>query len=214
MRALRGAHLGDRGRAPVAVPSRIDTDHFGSGPDGHRRSRAATSPALRAVAAVSLNSRHPGFHCTNRRRAHLGPVEPLPKTGGGPGVYDGLSSPFNKPPPPDATVVVCQRGDIVFPLTVSDRFRSCDRVRFAYSVPAAGHLMIFGVDERGEIFPYYGEGSLSSIPVGGDTQTLLPGSIAFEDRRGMERIFDLWAADRRDASQSRGCTGGSSKRQR
>ena len=127
--ALRGAHLGDRGRAPVAVPSRIDADHYRSGPDGHRRSRAATSPAPRAVAAVSLNSRHPGFHCTNRRRAHLGPVEPLPKTGGGPGVYNGQSSPFNKPPRL-MLQLFCQRGDMVFPFAVSDRFRSGDRVHF------------------------------------------------------------------------------------
>src|SRR5260370_340593 len=74
----------------------------------------------------------------------------------------------------------CQRGDVVVSVDDGFAFHARDRLRFSYSAPAVGHLMIFGVDDRGRIFPYYGEGSLSSIPVEAGTNALLPGSIKLE----------------------------------
>ncbi|HEY2899715.1 MAG TPA: hypothetical protein VGL59_03990 [Polyangia bacterium] len=95
----------------------------------------------------------------------------------------------------------CKRGDIVLPLDDGAALMSGDRLRFGYSAPAAGHLMIFGVDDRGQIFPYYGEGSLSSVPVGAGSMALLPGSIQLDDHHGKERIFALWAAQPIDAKR-------------
>ncbi|HXI55405.1 MAG TPA: hypothetical protein VNO55_05070 [Polyangia bacterium] len=95
----------------------------------------------------------------------------------------------------------CTRGDVIFPLDDSAACLRGARLRLAYSVPAAGHLMIFGVDDRGQIFPYYGEGSLSSIPVGAEAEGLLPGSIGLDDHHGRERIFALWAAEPIDATR-------------
>ncbi|MEA2697088.1 MAG: hypothetical protein QOI66_1359 [Myxococcales bacterium] len=95
----------------------------------------------------------------------------------------------------------CTRGDVIFPIDDSAACLRGARLRLAYSVPAAGHLMIFGVDERGQIFPYYGEGSLSSIPVGAEAEGLLPGSIGLDDQHGRERIFALWAAEPIDATR-------------
>jgi hypothetical protein len=95
----------------------------------------------------------------------------------------------------------CTRGDVIFPIDDSAACLRGARLRLAYSVPAAGHLMIFGVDDRGQIFPYYGEGSLSSIPVGAEAEGLLPGSIGLDDRHGRERIFALWAAEPIDATR-------------
>ncbi|HEX3694057.1 MAG TPA: hypothetical protein VH374_01610 [Polyangia bacterium] len=97
----------------------------------------------------------------------------------------------------------CKRGDTVLPVGDGAALVSGDRLRFGYSAPAAGHLMIFGVDDRGQIFPYYGEGSLSSVPVGAGSMALLPGSIELGDHHGhgRERIFALWAAQPIDAKR-------------
>ena len=94
-----------------------------------------------------------------------------------------------------------QRGDVVVNVDEGFAFLAGDRLRFSYSAPAVGHLMIFGVDDRGQIVPYYGEGSLSSIPVEAGTKALLPGSVKVEQHHGNQRIFALWAAEPIDVTK-------------
>ncbi len=60
--------------------------------------------------------------------------------------------------------------------------------------------MVLGVDDRGQIFPYYGEGRLGSVPAAAGAKVMLPGSIELDDHHGAERVFVLWAAAPIDAA--------------
>ncbi|HEY2903948.1 MAG TPA: hypothetical protein VGL59_25400 [Polyangia bacterium] len=93
----------------------------------------------------------------------------------------------------------CKRQDSVFPVEDGGSFVSGDRLRFAYSALSAGHLMIFGVDDRGQIFPYYGDDNLSSVPVAAGSKVMLPGSIELDNHHGWERLFALWSTQPADA---------------
>jgi hypothetical protein len=97
----------------------------------------------------------------------------------------------------------CKRKDAVFPVEDGGTFLSGDRLRFAYSAPSAGNLMIFSVDDRGQIFPYYGDDSLRSVPVAAGARAMLPGSVELDDHHGLERVFALWAAQPLDGGQVR-----------
>ncbi|MEA2696548.1 MAG: hypothetical protein QOI66_819 [Myxococcales bacterium] len=97
----------------------------------------------------------------------------------------------------------CKRKDAVFPVEDGGAFLSGDRLRFAYSAPSAGNLMIFGVDDGGQIFPYYGDDSLHSVPVAAGAKAMLPGSVELDDHHGLERVFALWAARPLDGAQVR-----------
>ena len=68
-----------------------------------------------------------------------------------------------------------------------------DRLRFAYSVPKAGYLLVFGVDDQGAIFPYYDENALAWIPVEAGAHVLLPGSVELDAHQGWERVYALWS---------------------
>jgi hypothetical protein len=87
----------------------------------------------------------------------------------------------------------CKRQDAVFTVEDGARFYVGDRLRFAYTAPAAGYLMIFGVDDGGRIFPYYDEGKLAGIPVAAGARTMLPGSVGLDEHHGLERVFALWS---------------------
>ncbi|HVR63160.1 MAG TPA: hypothetical protein VMU50_14755 [Polyangia bacterium] len=89
--------------------------------------------------------------------------------------------------------VFCKRADAVFPVEDGGAFYRGDRLRFAYSTVTAGHLMVLGVDDRGRIFPYYGEGRLASVPAVAGAGIMLPGSVELDDHHGAERVFALWA---------------------
>jgi hypothetical protein len=93
-----------------------------------------------------------------------------------------------------AVEAFCKRADKVFPVGDGGAYYRGDRLRFAYSTPADGHLMVLGVDDRGQIFPYYGEGRLSSVPAAAGAKVMLPGSVELDDHNGAERVFVLWAA--------------------
>jgi len=92
-----------------------------------------------------------------------------------------------------AMEVYCKRQNAIFPVDDGAAFFAGDRLRFAYTAPLAGYLMIFGVDDDGQIFPYYSEQSLTSIPVAAGARAILPGSVELDGHRGLERIFALWS---------------------
>jgi hypothetical protein len=87
----------------------------------------------------------------------------------------------------------CKRGERTFPVASGDAFQAGDRLRFAYSKPASGYLMIFGVDDGRAVFPYYPDGKLGGLPVQPGARVMLPDSIELDDHRGKERIFALWS---------------------
>jgi hypothetical protein len=93
----------------------------------------------------------------------------------------------------------CKRGESVFRIEDGATVLAGDRLRFAYTAPRDGHLMIFGVDDGGQLFPYYGEGQgeserlPASLAVGAGASVMLPGSVELDDHHGVERVFALWS---------------------
>jgi hypothetical protein len=87
----------------------------------------------------------------------------------------------------------CKRKDAVFAVDDGAPFFAGDRLRFAYTMPVAGYLMIFGVNDDGKIFPYYSDGRLVGIPVAAGARHILPGSVELDGHRGLERVFALWS---------------------
>jgi predicted ribosome-associated RNA-binding protein Tma20 len=88
----------------------------------------------------------------------------------------------------------CQRGDRVFAVEQGADFLAGDRLRFAYTTPAPGHLLVFAVDDTGALFPYYRDDALGAVPVAAGARVMLPGSIELDHHRGWERVFLLWSA--------------------
>lgn len=97
--------------------------------------------------------------------------------------------------------VFCKRGDSVFLAEDGGRYLAGDRLRFAYTKDEPGHLVIFGVDDTGHIFPYYDGGSLTSMAASAGAHVMLPGAVELDDHRGFERIFALWTRAPLPASQ-------------
>jgi len=87
----------------------------------------------------------------------------------------------------------CKRKETVFAVDDGAPFFAGDRLRFAYTAPVAGYLMIFGVNDDGKIFPYYSDGRLLGIPVAAGARHILPGSVELDGHRGLERVFALWS---------------------
>jgi hypothetical protein len=96
----------------------------------------------------------------------------------------------------------CRRGESVFRVEDGAALLAGDRLRFAYTAPRDGHLMVFGVDDGGQLFPYYGEGEgmLASIAVAAGASVMLPGSVELDNHRGVERVFALWSPAPVDAT--------------
>lgn len=96
----------------------------------------------------------------------------------------------------------CKRGESVFRVEDGATLLDGDRLRFTYTAPQDGHLMVFGVDDRGQLFPYYGEGKgmLASIAVGAGASVMLPGSVELDNHHGIERVFALWSPTPVDAA--------------
>jgi hypothetical protein len=87
----------------------------------------------------------------------------------------------------------CKRGDQVFPASDGQDFLAGDRLRFAYTTARAGYLVLFGVDDRGTVFPYYPEGALIGFHAEGGARVLLPDSVELDAHQGWERIYALWS---------------------
>lgn len=87
----------------------------------------------------------------------------------------------------------CKRGNKVFLAQDGQEFLLGDRLRFAYTSARAGYLLIFAVDDHGEVFPYYQEGSLIGTFTEAGARVLLPGSVELDSHHGWERIFALWS---------------------
>jgi hypothetical protein len=97
----------------------------------------------------------------------------------------------------------CKRGESVFPGRDGADFLAGDRLRFAYTTPEPGYLVVFGVDDRGGVFPYYPERSLGGLKLPAGEKVLLPGSIELDAHRGWERTFALWSREPFDESALR-----------
>jgi hypothetical protein len=89
--------------------------------------------------------------------------------------------------------VYCKRGDEVFPIAEGTEARAGDRLRFAYTKPANGHLMIFSVDDAGRVSPFYQDGILAGVQVSAGSRVVLPESIELDAHHGWERIYALWS---------------------
>jgi hypothetical protein len=87
--------------------------------------------------------------------------------------------------------VVAKRGDVIYPIGDGAEARPGDRLRFAYTLPTEGHLLLFSIDDRGRVSPYYRDDRLASIDVRAGAGVLLPGSIELDDHHGWERIFAI-----------------------
>lgn len=87
----------------------------------------------------------------------------------------------------------CKRGNKVFLAQDGQEFLAGDRLRFAYTNARSGYLAIFAVDDRGVVFPYYQEGSLSGTFTEAGARVFLPGSVELDGHQGWERIFALWS---------------------
>lgn len=89
--------------------------------------------------------------------------------------------------------VFCKRGESVFQVNEGADFFPGDRLRFSYSKGDSGNLTVFGVDDRGVVFPYYQNEALSGLPVPAGSRVMLPDSVELDDHKGWERIFAVWA---------------------
>jgi hypothetical protein len=87
----------------------------------------------------------------------------------------------------------CKRADKVFLAADGDDYLEGDRLRFAYTQDRPGFLLVFGVDDKGQVFPYYDEHSLVGVPVQAGARVLLPGSVELDEHKGFERIFLVWS---------------------
>jgi hypothetical protein len=88
----------------------------------------------------------------------------------------------------------CKRDNQVFPLQAGADFLAGDRLRFAYTKGESGYLMVFGVDDTGQVFPYYQDATLAGIEVRPGAKVMLPGSIELDGHHGWERVYALWSA--------------------
>jgi hypothetical protein len=88
----------------------------------------------------------------------------------------------------------CKRGDAVFSAVDGADYLAGDRLRFAYTQDRPGFLWVFGVDEQGQIFPYYDrEDALTPRPVEPGAKVFLPGAVELDAHHGWERVFALWS---------------------
>ncbi len=98
----------------------------------------------------------------------------------------------------------CKRGEQVFLASDGGDYKEGDQLRFAYTQDRAGFLLVFAVDDTGQVFPYYQEGALVGSPVAAGARVLLPGSVELDGHHGWERIFMLWSPDQFVDSAVRG----------
>ena len=66
-----------------------------------------------------------------------------------------------------------------------------EALRFAVSAPHAGYLLVLGLNERGELFPYYPLGGKASVAQGAAQEAVLPGSAVLDATLGRERFYAL-----------------------
>jgi hypothetical protein len=85
-----------------------------------------------------------------------------------------------------------------------------EALRFVYSSPQAGYLLVAGLNERGELFPYYPLEGTESARVEAGSGVALPGSVVLDETLGQERFYllvterPLRVADLRDAVRAAG----------
>lgn len=87
-----------------------------------------------------------------------------------------------------------KRAGQVAPLKSGSEVWAGDRLRFSYTKGEPGHLMVFGVDDTGQLFPYYKDTVLADLPVNAGTRVMLPDAIELDAHHGWERVYVLWSS--------------------
>jgi hypothetical protein len=101
----------------------------------------------------------------------------------------------------------CKRGDQVFEVKEGADFYAGDRLRFAYTKGEPGHLIVFGVDDDGGVFPYYQDAILAGMPVAAGSHAMLPDSVELDEHKGWERVYALWSRQPIGESEVRAAVG-------
>lgn len=66
-----------------------------------------------------------------------------------------------------------------------------DSVRFGVAVPEAGYVLVLGLNEEGELFPYYPLQGTASVAQPATQEAVLPGSVVLDEKLGHERFYLL-----------------------
>lgn len=89
--------------------------------------------------------------------------------------------------------VIAKRGAIQSPLVDGDALSPGDQLAFSYSLDRSRHLLLFGVDETGEITRYFPSASASDASLTATPRAQLPIGIELDARRGDERLYALFS---------------------
>jgi len=88
-----------------------------------------------------------------------------------------------------------RRGEMVALAEDGAPFLQGDRLRFRYTLAEDGHIAIFSVDDRGQVFPFYPASALGSQLAAAGAQVMLPGSIELDGHKGWERVYAVWSPE-------------------
>jgi hypothetical protein len=66
-----------------------------------------------------------------------------------------------------------------------------DALRFGIAVPKDGYALVLGLNEKGELFPYYPLQGAESVAQPATQELVLPGSVVLDEQLGHERFFLL-----------------------
>lgn len=77
------------------------------------------------------------------------------------------------------------------PLVDGARVHPGDELRFVVGAPAAGQVLVVGLNESGELFPYYPLQGERSAPIAAGQAVALPGSVVLDRTLGRERFYVL-----------------------
>lgn len=91
-----------------------------------------------------------------------------------------------------ARLTLATRGG---PLVDGARVHPGDDVRFVVGAPEPRQVLVLGLNEKGELFPYYPLHGERSAPVGAGQAVVLPGSVVLDGQLGRERFYVLLSAE-------------------
>jgi anti-sigma factor RsiW len=66
-----------------------------------------------------------------------------------------------------------------------------DELRFVVGAPAAAQVLVLGLNEKGELFPYYPLQGERSVPIAAGQGVAVPGSVVLDAQPGRERFYVL-----------------------
>ena len=100
-------------------------------------------------------------------------------------------------------------GEQAAPIRSGDEILPGERLGFRVELAQPGHLMILGMDSRGEIYPCYPQDQVgNAVPVGADESLRdLPTAVRIDETPGSERIVALVCERSFSAATMRGWLG-------